>query len=445
MTALKCLTILAAAAGLSSCLLDVKYTVGGTVTGLTGTGLVLAVNSSDNLTVEANGSFIFSSGVAKGDAYTVTVATQPTNTTLANPTEICTVHNGSGTITNVDVGNVLVTCVQAGEYAYVTNETDGTITAYAMNADTGALTTIGSPFSTGGTTPVAAAVDPNGVYLYVVNYATNDVTVFEIDSLTGVPTQSIVTIPTGNAPTAIAIHPSNQYAYVVNSTDDTLIAYTLTNGAATEISGALYTVGVNPQDVKIDPSGNFLYVANYTDGTVSAFTIDYTTGLLTEIGGSPFAAGGSDSGARSIAIDSTGTLAYVANEKSATLSAFAITADTGTLVAVTGTFSTVSSPESIVINPGGNFLYASTATTTSSDIAQFSITPSTGVVTLGATIAGGKLTTPLAIEPLGKYLYAADYDSGTVYAYGLNAGTGALTQIGLPIESGRGPISIAID
>src|SRR5208283_5308522 len=75
MQMLKYLVILAAAAVLDSCSLNLlapKYTVGGTVTGVVGTGLVLQVNSGDNLGIVTQGSFTFGSSIAKGDTYTVT-------------------------------------------------------------------------------------------------------------------------------------------------------------------------------------------------------------------------------------------------------------------------------------------------------------------------------------------------------------------------------------
>ena len=52
------------------------YTIGGTVSGLTGTGLVLQDNGGNNLSVSASGSFTFSTAVASGAAYSVTVFTQ---------------------------------------------------------------------------------------------------------------------------------------------------------------------------------------------------------------------------------------------------------------------------------------------------------------------------------------------------------------------------------
>ena len=78
------------------------YTIGGTVSGLTGTGLVLQDNGGDNLAVSASGSFTFSTTVASGAAYSVTVLTQPAG-------QSCTVTNGSGTA-SANVMNVQVAC-----------------------------------------------------------------------------------------------------------------------------------------------------------------------------------------------------------------------------------------------------------------------------------------------------------------------------------------------
>ena len=66
------------------------FTVGGTVSGLSGT-VVLQDNGGDNLSVTANGSFTFATALAAGAAYSVTVKTNPSGQT-------CTVSSGSGTV-----------------------------------------------------------------------------------------------------------------------------------------------------------------------------------------------------------------------------------------------------------------------------------------------------------------------------------------------------------
>jgi hypothetical protein len=78
------------------------YTVGGTVSGLSGT-LVLQNNGGDNLSLTANGTFTFGTPLMSNATYAVTVLTQPT-------TQNCTVSNGSGTVSNSNITSVTVTC-----------------------------------------------------------------------------------------------------------------------------------------------------------------------------------------------------------------------------------------------------------------------------------------------------------------------------------------------
>lgn len=84
----------------------VLYSVGGSVSGLAGTGLVLRNNGGDDLAIGANGAFTFATRLAVGTGYAVTVSSNPTG-----PTQTCTVANGSGTMGTGNVTNVSVTCV----------------------------------------------------------------------------------------------------------------------------------------------------------------------------------------------------------------------------------------------------------------------------------------------------------------------------------------------
>lgn len=91
---------------------SLTYQVGGTVSGLSGSGLVLEDNGGNSLTVSGNGPFTFSSQLSNGTVYAVSVATQP-----SNPAQSCSVTNGTGTISSANVSNVTVTCVSAAATA----------------------------------------------------------------------------------------------------------------------------------------------------------------------------------------------------------------------------------------------------------------------------------------------------------------------------------------
>src|ERR1700733_12999681 len=210
-----------------------KYTVGGTVTGVSGSGLVLQINGSDGLSVGGDATFVFGDRLANNAAFSVTVMTQP-----SNPSQTCTVRNGSGTIDQASITNVLVSCTQTGRFAYVANRQSNTVSAYAI-ANTGALVPIGgSPFAANGTTPTALAVDPNGQFLYVANSGSNTVSVFSIDATTGVLTAVGLPTATDSGPSAVTVDPTDHYLYVANLTSNDVSAYVIDAGALTPVTGS---------------------------------------------------------------------------------------------------------------------------------------------------------------------------------------------------------------
>ena len=85
------------------------YSIGGDVSGLVGS-VTLQNNGGDNLVINADGNFTFSTELDGGDQYGVTVLTQPA-------TQTCTVSNGSGTVGSADVTNVAVACVNIPTYS----------------------------------------------------------------------------------------------------------------------------------------------------------------------------------------------------------------------------------------------------------------------------------------------------------------------------------------
>ena len=88
-----------------SCSLD-QFTIGGTVSGLNGSGLRLQNNSGDDLAISADGMFTFASALDDGSAYNVTVSVQPTDLS-----QTCTANNASGALAGGDVSDVQIICV----------------------------------------------------------------------------------------------------------------------------------------------------------------------------------------------------------------------------------------------------------------------------------------------------------------------------------------------
>jgi hypothetical protein len=81
------------------------YSIGGNVSGLAGTGLMLQVSGKDDLAVAADGPFTFSTSFQDASTYSVSVSRQP-----SNPAQNCLVTRGTGTIAARAVTDVVVTC-----------------------------------------------------------------------------------------------------------------------------------------------------------------------------------------------------------------------------------------------------------------------------------------------------------------------------------------------
>lgn len=87
-----------------SCITN-NYTVGGTISGLTGS-VVLKNNAGDIKTVTADGTFAFDVALPDLSSYSVSVVTHPLG-------QLCSVSNGSGALGGADVNNVVVVCSTA--------------------------------------------------------------------------------------------------------------------------------------------------------------------------------------------------------------------------------------------------------------------------------------------------------------------------------------------
>lgn len=115
------------------------FAVGGAVSGLAGTGLVLQNNLGDNLPIDSDGSFMFLTPVPSGVPYSVTVGVQP-----SGPAQLCTVTNPSGVIADAPVTNVAVDCVT---------------TEFSIGVSVSGLTGSGLVLQNNGTDDLAIAAD----------------------------------------------------------------------------------------------------------------------------------------------------------------------------------------------------------------------------------------------------------------------------------------------
>jgi 6-phosphogluconolactonase len=337
------------------------------------------------------------------------------------------------------------------KFAYVANEGSSNVSAYTIDRTTGALSPIpGSPFAAG-SLPFSVVVDSSGNFAYVANFASNNVSAYTIDHTTG----ALSPVPgspfaAGTNPFSVAVDPSGNFAYVANGCGDpacslgTVSAYTIdrTTGALSPVPGSPFAAGSFPSSVAVESSGNFTYVANFFSNNVSAYTIDHTTGALSPVPSSPFAAG---SNPRSVTADPSGNFAYVANG-GGNISAYTINPTTGSLSPVPGSpFAAGSNPPSVAVAPSGNFSYAANAS--SDNVSAYTIDRTTGALSpvSGSPFADASIPFSVAVDPSGKFAYVANEGSSNVSAYIIDRTTGALSPVpGSPFAAGTLPFSVAI-
>ena len=408
------------------------YTLGGTVGGLAGTGLVLQNNGADNLAVIVGGAFAFATPVAAASPYNVTVLTQPSGST-------CSVTSGSGTV-SANVSNVAVTCVSAGPLAIVANSgvTNGVngLSVYRVNPSTGVLSFLNN--FNAGNTPYAVAVTPNGLFAYVSNQLGDSVSAYGIDNATGVLTP--LTGRVSNNASGLAMDHLGRYLWVANYGWHTLSGFAIAgNGALTPVPGSpLATTSSLPYAITAHPTLDFVYVAFQSsfDHSVVAYSVDPATGALTQ----QQKLTNVISSANGVAIDPNGRFLYV-NDGSGICS-FAINATTGLLTSK-GCVSVGGSTFALAIHPTGNYIYV--ANTSSNTVAVYAVNLTTGTLTQVGTPAGaGNNPRGVTVNPTGTFLYVTNYVSNDVSTFSISAGGATLTSLGATVPAGSTPQGIAI-
>ena len=165
------------------------YTIGGTVSGLSGTGLILQNNGGNNLTVSATGGFTFTTAIARGGTYNVTVLSQP-----SSPAQNCVATNGSGTVTSANVTSVQVTCTAA------TFTIGGTVSGLSGTGLALQLVSLSQPPA-----PIdeILGVSANGPFTFPIGLPSGTEYSVTVDAQPSNPVQTCV-LTNGNAGTATA-------------------------------------------------------------------------------------------------------------------------------------------------------------------------------------------------------------------------------------------------
>ncbi len=435
-----------------------QYTIGGTVSGLSGAGLVLQATGAGTVTVSSSGSFQFPSAVTDGTAYTISVRTQPTN-----PSQICSVSSatGSGTVAGANVTNVAVTCAtNTGHFAYAVNYGSNDISGYAVDSATGALAEMsGSPFAAGNA-PVSLTIHPSGKFAYVSNGGEDTISEYTIDSTSGalapITGSPLLVTPVPSIrypPTPVGIDPSGRLAFVGNSNapvfgnpaaqPSNLAVYHIdaASGMLTPIAGSPLTTNTAfPDFVFVDPAGKFAYLlsdqlhAGVDGSAIASFAIDSDAGTITPVSGSPF--GPFQPLPMIFGVAPNGKFAYMASNLITGLEPLILNGTTGAVTA--GATIPMQARFAAAVDASSRFIYL----TDGSAVGGYSIDSTTGAVTpisgTPITLSNSLTLLAMTVDPTGKFLYVTAAE--VIYTFAIDVSNGALTAVpGSPFTVANSP------
>ncbi len=356
------------------------------------------------------------------------------------------VTDSSGLQSSAATGTVMVT-ETAPRILYSVNYHSNNISAYSIDSSTGALTPIpGSPLP-GGSLPDWITINPSNKFAYVTNCDGNSVSGFAIipatGGLTAVPGSPFVS---GNCPYGVGVDPLNRFVYVNNQSDNNLSGYAINQrtGVLTPVAGGPFPSGPNPvYSLIFHPNGRFVYNLNLNGHTLSGFAIDPLTGALTPLPASPFDVSDRPT---SLAIDPPGKHLYLTLASSQWLYGFNIDATTGNLSPIVGSpFDVGLQAFGLAADPKGRFLFVCNAIDNA--VTVYAIDQTSGVLSIvsGSPFPAGITPESTAVDPFGNFLYVGNVNGNNISGFRIDQVSGSLAPVpGSPFGADGQPVSLAI-
>jgi 6-phosphogluconolactonase (cycloisomerase 2 family) len=324
-------------------------------------------------------------------------------------------------------------------FAFVTNSASGTVSAFTVSS-TGMLSPVSGGLFSSGAGAEFLAFDSVHKLLFVSNQNDGTVSAFSVNASTGMLTATPGSpFATGARPTAIAVDPMGRFVFVANQAADSISAFIIgANGALSPAAGSPFTAG-NPFGLAVNPAGTVLFASNFPDSqtsdlnTVSSFQIG-ANGALTPVAGSPFSTASSAGFASSLglAVDPAGKFLFVGDHMAQAIVPFSISS-TGALSAVSPlpaaapgcTVSCHNNPLRLTVHPNNQFVFATNVQ--AGTLSAFRLT--NGVLSSIAEVPTGQHPFGVAIDPTGGFLFVANKVDNNVSAFSINLATGAASPV----------------
>ena len=336
-----------------------------------------------------------------------------------------------------------------------TNETTKGIYLSTLDTATGKL----SPAELAGEVknPSFVSIHPSRKFLYAVSEISDfdgkrvgGVSAFQIDGATGrlklLNQQSSV----GAGPCHLVVDAAGKNVLAANYGGGSVCVLPIgEDGKLSPASSSIQHQGssVNKQrqeaphahSINLDPANRFAFAADLGLDKVLIYKFDGGKGMLTAHD-PPAGIVAPGSGPRHFAFHPSGKYAFVNNEMTSSVTAFAYDPAQGSLTDI-HTLSTLPEPTpgnstaETVVHPSGKFVYVSNRGHDS--LAMFQCDEATGKLTpIGHQSTGGKTPRNFNIDPTGRYVLAANQSTNNVVVLKIDLNSGKLTPTGNSIDVG---------
>ena len=178
-------------------------------------------------------------------------------------------------------------------FAFVADLGIDKIMIYRLDIEKGTIVANDPPFAKlkPGAGPRHFAFHPSGEFAYVINELDETVTAFAYEPASGalLEIQTVTTLPSGFQGDSwcaeVRVHPSGKFVYGSNRGHDSIVVYQVDPAKGTLTFVEHETAEIKtPRNFNIDPTGKFCLVANQDANSVVVFRIDPETGALEPTG-----------------------------------------------------------------------------------------------------------------------------------------------------------------
>lgn len=334
------------------------------------------------------------------------------------------------------------------------------IHALRLDASSGKLTTIGTVAQGPKSTWVAA--HPQLPMLYAVdddNTREGSVTAYAVDRVSGALTKVNTVATGGNGTTYLSFDLPSMTLLAANYSSGSVSSIAVNHDASLgSLVSTITETGSGPNrrqasahahSALVDPSGRYALVPDLGADRVFVYGFDRATHALSpDDGNSPWSfVAAPGSGPRHIAFGSNGQFVYLLTELSAEITVLRWDASQGHLALVQSlpitsqAFQGVKSGADLALSRDGRFMYVENRG--ENELVVYRVSPDSGELSLVQRMpSGGERPWGFAIDPSGKWLLAANQQSGNVNLFSIDAASGMLSDTGQSAAISA-PVSVA--